>query len=170
MSATASIMDVLIENITTDQKLLDKVEKKVQEAKEEKREVIDRLKDYRKDLSVLLKYADEEQRTKLDELGFSSGEKNHGLNPVATIALELLMQAKDNKLTNEALYEGYVKTFKNHDDAFSYAEFNIKCRPLINTQRVLRKKTKDGKGSKDDVLSINGSVDKAKAEAEEKKQ
>lgn len=158
----ASIMDVLIENITTDQNLLNEVDKKVQEAKDEKKAITDRLKDYRKDLSVLLKYADEQQQAKLDELGFSTTGIDHGLNPVATIALELLLKAKDNKLTNQALYDGYVKSFKNPEDAFTYAEFNIKCRPLINTQKVLRKKTKDGNGSKDDILSINGNVGKEK--------
>ena len=156
MNNTASIMDVLIENISTDQKILDEVEKKVQEAKEEKREVIDRLKDYRKDLSVLLKYADEKQRAKLDELGFRFSELEHGLNPVASVALEILMKAEGNQITNGDLYQAYVATFKNSEDAFSYADFNIKCRPLINTQKVLRKKAKDAKSSREDILSING--------------
>lgn len=126
---------------------------------------MDRLKDYRKDVSVLLKYADESQRSKIEALGF--GGEDHGLNPVATLALELLMKAKGNQMTNQALYDAYVATFKNKEDAYSYTEFNIKCRTLINTQRVLRKKGKDAKSSKEDILSINGRV--ASSDAKESK-
>lgn len=170
MSKNASIVDVLIQNITTDQKLLNELEQKVQEAKDEKREVVDRLKDYRKDSSVLLKYADENQRAKIEELGFSFSEQEHGLNPVATLVLELLMKADGNQMTNGALYDTYVASFKNKEDAYSYTEFNIKCRSLFNTQRALRKKGKDAKNSREDIISLNGRVlPKEKKEEEDEK-
>lgn len=70
------------------------------------------------------------------------------------------MKAKDNKLTNAEQYDAYVKTFKNRDDAFNYTEFNIKCRSLFNTQRLLRKKGKDPKSSQDHIISLNGRTSK----------
>jgi regulator of protease activity HflC (stomatin/prohibitin superfamily) len=158
MNTQASIVDVLIQNITTDQELLKDLEQKVQEAKEEKRAVTDRLKDYRKDIAVVLKYADESQRAKIEELGFEISDQDNGLNPVSATVMELLMKAKDNQMTNGELYESYVATFKNKEDAYSYTEFNIKCRQLFNTQRVLRKKSKDSSSSRDDVIAINGTT------------
>lgn len=154
----ATIVDVLIENIKTDQALLEQTEQSIETAKEAKRAVVDRLKDYRKDISVLLKYADEKQQEKITSLGFDFSESERGLNPVAALALELIMKAKDHSLTNGALYQAYEKTFKNREDAFSYTEFNIKTRGLYNTQRLLRKKGSDPKNSRTDVISLNGRV------------
>ena len=153
-----SIVDTLIENIKTDQELLTQSEKLIEEAKESKRVVIDRLKDYRRDVSVLLKYADETQQKKIEELGFDFSESERGLNPVASLALDILMKVKGNQMTNGKLYEAYVKTFKDESDAFNYTEFNIKCRSLFNTQRLLRKKGKDDTSSRDNIISINGRV------------
>lgn len=158
----ASIVDVLLENIKTDQELLATTETKISKAKEEKRAITDRLKDYRKDISVLLKYADEKQRKRIEELGLDFSEPEKGLNPVATLVMDIIMKAKDKELTNEELYTAYVKTLKNKDDAFNYTEFNIKCRSLFNTQRLLRKKGKDPKSSRDDIISLNGRVLEAK--------
>lgn len=154
----ATIVDVLIENIKTDQSLLEQTQAQIETAKESKRAVVDRLKDYRRDVTVLLKYADDEQRKRIEELGFDFSESERGLNPVASIVLDIVMKAKDNKLTNAELYEAYVNTFKNKDDAFNYTEFNIKCRSLFNTQRLLRKKGKDSKSSREDIISLNGRV------------
>ncbi|MGB1283652.1 MAG: hypothetical protein ACPG44_04230 [Polaribacter sp.] len=154
----ATIVDVLIENIKTDQSLLEQTEAQIDTAKENKRNVVDRLKDYRRDVTVLLKYADDEQRKRIEELGFDFSESERGLNPVASLVMDIIMKAKDNQLTNEQLYEAYVKTFKKKEDAFNYTEFNIKCRSLFNTQRLLRKKGKDAKSSREDVISLNGSV------------
>ena len=153
-----SIVDVLIENIKTDQALLVQTEAQIEKAKDEKREVVARLKDYRKDVSVLLKYADEERRKQIEDLGFDFSETENGLNPVATLVLDIIMKAKDNQLTNADLYEAYVKSFKNKEDAFNYTEFNIKCRSLFNTQRLLRKKGKDPKSSREDIISLNGRI------------
>ena len=154
----SSIVDVLIENIKSDQVLLGQAEENMEKAREAKREITDRLKDYRKDASVLLKYADEKQRERLEALGFDFSESEQGLNPVASLVMEILVKAKDHQMTNEALYEAYVSTFKNGDDAYSYTEFNIRCRSLFNTQRLLRKKGKDPKSSRGDIISINGRV------------
>lgn len=155
----ASIVDVLIENIKTDQALLEQTEVQIEKAKDEKREVVARLKDYRKDVSVLLKYADDERRKQIEELGFDFSETENGLNPVASLVLDTIVKAKDNQLTNAELYDAYSKTVKNENERLSYTEFNIKCRSLFNTQRLLRKKGKDPKSSRDDVISLNGRVE-----------
>lgn len=152
----SSIIGVLIENIKADQALLQQAEEQIEKAKEDKRDVLERLKDYRGDLSVLLKYADDEHRKQVEELGLGFSESDNGLNPAASLALDILMKAKGNQLTNAEWYDAYANTFKNKEDAFSYTEFNIKCRSLFNTQRVLRKKGKDPKSSKDDIISLNG--------------
>lgn len=154
----ATIVDVLIENIKTDQSLLEQTEAQIETAKENKKNVVDRLKDYRRDITVLLKYADDEQRKLIEELGFDFSESERGLNPVASLVMDIIMKAKDNQLTNDQLYEAYVKSFKNKGDAFNYTEFNIKCRSLFNTQRLLRKKGADPKSSRDDIISLNGRV------------
>jgi hypothetical protein len=154
----ATIVDVLIENIKTDQGLLEQTEAQIETAKESKRQVVDRLKDYKRDITVLLKYADDEQRKRIEELGFDFSESERGLNPVASLVLDIVMKTKDNQLTNAELYEAYVKTFKKKEDAFNYTEFNIKCRSLFNTQRLLRKKGTDPKSSRDDIISLNGRV------------
>ena len=154
--SNANIIGVLIENIKTDQELLKEAEKAIETAKDNKREILDRFKDYRKDLSVLMKYADDKHRKQIEGLGFDLSDSGNGLNPVAQIAFDLILKAKDNKLTNEGLYNGYVKSLINPSDAVSYTEFNIRCRSLFNTQRLLRTKGKDSKSSKDDVISLNG--------------
>ncbi len=56
----------------------------------------------------------------------------------------------------------YEQTLLKKGGAFSYTEFNIKTRSLFNTQRLLRKKGKDPKSSRDDIISLNGRVVEAK--------
>lgn len=153
-----TIVDVLIENIKTDQHLLEQTEVKIETAKNEKQEVVNRLKEHQKDVSVLLKYADEEQQTKIKTLGFNFSEPQKSVNSIASIAFDLIMKAKDNQLTNEALYDGYVKSLPNKEEAEKYSAFNIKCRSLFNTQKLLRKKGADPKSSRDDIISLNGRV------------
>ena len=68
------------------------------------------------------------------------------------------MKAKDNQVTNADLFNTYSKTVKNDEECLSYTEFNIKCRSLFNTQRLLRKKGKDPKSSREDIISLNGRV------------
>lgn len=154
----ASIIDVLVGNIQEDQTLLQETEANIEEAKEAKRAVVDRLKDYKKDLSVLLKYASVDQQKKIQELGFDFSDTERGMNPVASLALDIVMKTKGNQLTNGELYNAYVKTFKDENDAFSYTEFNIKTRSLFSTQRLLRKKGKDDESSRDNIISLNGRV------------
>ena len=115
-------------------------------------------KDYRWDFSVLLKYANDKHHKKIEELGFDFSESTQGLNPAAQLALDLILAAKGNQMTNEELYNAHANTFKNKEDAFNYTEFNIKTRSLFNTQRLLRKKGKDPKSSRDDIISLNGRV------------
>jgi len=69
-----SITTVLIENIKTDQALLTETETKIDEAKEAKRAVVDRLKDYRRDVATMLKYASEAEVKQLEDLGFDGGK------------------------------------------------------------------------------------------------
>ena len=65
-------------------------------------------------------------------------------------------------MSNAQLYEAYVKSLKNKDDAVNYTEFDIKCRSLFNTQRLLRKKGADPKSSCEDIISLNGRVIESK--------
>jgi len=154
----ATIVDVLIENIKTDQDLLQTVEAKIEDAKDEKQTIVNRLKEQQKDISVLLKYADEKQHAKIESLGFSFSETQKGLNTIASTAFDLILKAKNNQLTNQELYDGYVNSLKSKDEAVKYSEFNIKCRSLFNTQKLLRKKGSDPKSSKQDIISLNGRV------------
>ena len=165
----ATIVDVLIENIKTDQTLLGQTDAKIESAKDEKRAVVERLKDYRRDISVMLKYADDSQQKKIEALGFDLSESERGLNGVASATLDLIMKAKDNHMTNAELYDAYVNSLKNKDEAVKYTEFNIKCRSLFNTQRLLRTKGTDPKSSREDVISLNGQVLKPQPEKQEKK-
>ena len=45
------IIEVLIENIKIDQELLTQAEEQIEKAKEEKRAIAERLRDYRKDIT-----------------------------------------------------------------------------------------------------------------------
>lgn len=81
------------------------------------------------------------------------------------MALDIILAAKGNQMTNEELYNAYASTFKKKEDAFNYTEFNIKTRSLFNTQRLLRKKGKDPKSSRDDIISLNGRVVEAKKDS-----
>ena len=167
--SNANIVDILIENIKTDQNFLAEVESNIEKAKDEKRAIVSRLKDYQKDISVLLKYADNGKKKELEDLGFDFSETERSMNPVASIAYEIITKVKGNQLTNAELYDAYVKSLKNKDEAVNYTEFNIKCRSLFNTQRLLRKKGSDPKSTRTDIISLNGRVLKPHAEKPEKK-
>ena len=101
--SNSNIVDILIENIKTDQTLLNQTETKIEEAKEEKRTIVNRLKDYHKDVSVLLKYADDSKKKELEDLGFDFSETERGLNPIATKVYDIIVKAKGNQLTNAEL-------------------------------------------------------------------
>ncbi|MEP0264179.1 hypothetical protein [Dokdonia sp.] len=153
---TPSIVDVLIQNITQDQALLQEADAKIAEAKASKNDVVDRLKDYRKEISIIMKYANEEQKEKIEALGFDSSDSSNGLNDVATRALNIIMDAKDHSLTNDELYTIYAGSVENPKDALNYTAFNIKCRPLFNSQRLIRIKAAEGLSSREDIISLNG--------------
>lgn len=167
--SNANIVDILIENIKTDQNLLAEVETNIEKAKEEKRAIVSRLKDYQKDISILLKYADNGKKKELEALGFDFSETERGMNPVASIAYETITEVKGNQLTNGELYDTYLKSLKNKDAAVNYTEFNIKCRTLFNTQRLLRKKGKDAMNTREDIISLNGRVLKSSSDTTEEK-
>lgn len=167
--SNANIVDILIENIKTDQNLLAEVETNIEKAKEEKRAIVSRLKDYQKDISVLLKYADNGKKKELEALGFDFSETERGMNPVASKAYEIITKVKGNQLTNAELYDAYVKSLKNKDEAVNYTEFNIKCRSLFNTQRLLRKKGSDPKSSRTDIISLNGRIGNSSSEKQKNK-
>ena len=156
--STKTIVDVLISNIKEDQMLLNLLEAKIEEAKGEKLTIVNRLKEYRKDVSVLLKYADDTKKNELEALGFNFSEAERGLNTIASSVYEIIVKLKGNQLTNAELYDAYIKSLKNKEEAVNYTEFNIKCRSLFNTQRLLRKKGKDSKSSKDDIIYLNGRI------------
>lgn len=163
-----NIVDVLIGNIKEDKMLLNVLEARIEEAKQEKRVIVDRLKDYKKDISVLLKYVDDTKKKELEDLGFNFSETERGLNAIASQAYDIIVNAKGNKLTNAELYDMYVKSLKKKEDALSYTEFNIKCRSLFNTQRLLRKKGEDPKSSRGDVISLNGRILESQTEKKDK--
>ncbi|GGI58453.1 hypothetical protein [Winogradskyella haliclonae] len=166
---TPSIVDVLIENITTDQALLKDAEAKITEAKEEKAEVVDRLKDYRKEIAVIAKYATDDQKEKIEALGFDSSDNNNTINTVASIAFDIVVKAKDYKIENGEWYEAYKKICTDKkEEPLSYTFFNIKCRTLFNTQRLIRTKVGDPKSSREDIISLNGRPIQKEEEQKEK--
>ena len=153
------IVQTLIENIKTDVEMLETVEEQLEPLQRQKNEISARLKEHQKDASVLVKYADEEGIQMLEELGFMIPSSITGLNPVAAIALEIIVGSKDKKLTNDALYKSYEKVCKEQEEeSVGYADFNIKCRPLFNSQKLVRTKGKDPKSSREDVISLNGTL------------
>ena len=156
--SNSSIVDVLLRNIQTDQDFLQEVETKMDTLKNEKQTIVNRLKEQHKDLSVLSKYADEPQQAKIKELGFDVSESQKSINTVANVAFDLILKAKDNQLTNGTLYEEYVKSLSKDEEIISYSAFNIKCRTLLNTQRLIRKKGTDSKSTREDIISLNGWV------------
>lgn len=153
-----NMIDSLIENIKTDKGLLEEAELQIASAKETKRRISSRLKEYREDIGVLSKYLDDTQKSKLEALDLypEQSTSRSRMNTVAEIALELLIKAKDYTLSNEAWYQGYIKTHPEEKEMLSYSEFNIKCRGLFNTMKVLRTKGKNPKSSKGDMISLNG--------------
>ncbi len=150
------ILDRVIANITEDQTALNEQNELIENAKSYKREVQDRLRDSKRDLITFVKYASPDQLKRLEELGIDTQDLGNGLNKVAELAFETLSKTPKGEMTNGDLYESYVTSFKNKEDAFNYTEFNIKCRSLFNSQRLIRIESKDAKSSRDHVIRING--------------
>ncbi len=152
---TTDMIDVLIENIKNDRVSLTKVEEEIQTSRDEKKQIQDRLKESYSDIKVFIKYLDEEQKKKLDELNLDlENSRSSALNMVAETAFDILVKAKDHRLTNIQWYESYLKIAKGEDQKISYSAFNIRCRTLFNSSRVTRTKGKDSTSSKDDFISL----------------
>ncbi|MGB0870960.1 MAG: hypothetical protein ACPGSD_15315 [Flavobacteriales bacterium] len=157
------MIDSLILAIQTDQTLLTETESKISELKEEKRAIADRLRESKNDTLVLLKYLDDDQRKKIDALNLDldTSSTRKELNSVAQKAYEIILKHKDNRLTNLELFDAYLKSVPKDEEAFNYTAFNIKCRSLFNTQKLIRTKGSDPKSSKTDMISLNGKVNEA---------
>ena len=154
--AQDDLLDRVIANITEDQIALKEQDELLEKVKSYKKEIVDRIRDSRKDLVTFVKYATSDQLQKLKELEIDVEDLKDGVNKVAQMAMDILEKTPKGEMTNGLLYEAYQKSFKDKNDAFNYTEFNIKCRSLFNSQRLLRKETKDAKSSREHVISING--------------
>lgn len=150
------ILDRVIANITEDQTALNEQNELIEKAKSYKREIQDRLRDSKRDLVTFVKYANSEQLKRLEELEIDVESLGHSLNKVAEVAFDIISKTEKGEMTNGVLHEAYVKTFKNPDDAFNYTEFNIRCRTLYNSQRLIRIEPKNAKSTRDHVIRING--------------
>ena len=104
-------IDVLINNIQKDQALLASAEAQIEKAKEQKREVVARLKDYRKDVLVFMKYVDANRRKQIESLGLDLSESEHHMNGIATFVMDAIMKAKDYQMTNGKLYDAYAVSY-----------------------------------------------------------
>lgn len=145
----------LIQFIKEDQELLETANENIEKAKTEKRDITDRLKDSRRDVATLYKYATPDQKALLDELGFDMEQSSHGLNSVAQTALDILAKSK-KQLTNEELYNEYVASLGVGEEPVNYTQFNIKLRSPLNTQLIVKKVVDDGQGSRTDLIYLNG--------------
>ena len=150
------ILDRVIANITEDQTALDEQNELIDNAKSYKREIQDRLRDSKRDLVTFVKYANPEQLKRLKELNIDVESLGHSLNKVAELTFEIISKNPKGEMTNGALYEAYVKSFKNKEDALDYTNYNIQNRSLFNSQRLIRIEPKDAKSTRDHVIRING--------------
>lgn len=150
-----SPIQVLIENITADQKQLKIKDELLTKAKNEKKEISDRLKDYKKDIQTLYKYVSDDERAQLEELGYGPNSSNSGLNAIAQFALDTITEKK--KLTNGELYNEYLDAIPENSEALTYSLFNVKIRSVFNTGLVVKQKAEDGKDTRDDLIILLGS-------------
>ena len=150
------LLDRVIANITEDRLALKEQNELIEKAKSYKAEIVGRIKDLRRDLSTFVKYATKEQLERLKKLDINIEDLGSGLNPVAQQALDILQEQPKGEATNGDLYQMYHALQKNKEEAVSYTSFNIKCRSLFNSQRLIRIKPKDAKLSQDHIIRING--------------
>ncbi|NND76994.1 MAG: hypothetical protein HKN39_02280 [Flavobacteriales bacterium] len=147
-------LDAMLENIKNDQIALKEHEEQFAQAKEAKRIIVQRLKDYRKDLYVFMKYANEKQKKRIEELGFEISESENGFNLIARTVLDILKDKK--KMTNQALHLAYEKSVPKEQEPLNYTQFNIKLRSLFNQQVIVREKGDDPATSRSDIIRLNG--------------
>ncbi|MFT6502931.1 MAG: hypothetical protein ACJASQ_003063 [Crocinitomicaceae bacterium] len=156
MAKQVNPLDAVIANITADKLLLTEKNTVIEKAKEEKKIVENRIKEYRKDLSVFIKYATEEQVAQIEELGLDVSETSSkgALNPFSQIALDALTEAKGNKMTNGKLYDAYIDSLGKEEEAETYSIFNVKLRQLFSQGRIVKKQIDPTKPSRDDIISL----------------
>lgn len=157
MGKSNNPVDILIQNIKNDQTLLDEKTRILEEAKEEQKEIASRIKEYRKDVAHMWKYMTEGQQAEIESLGLDasapSGQRGV-LNPISQIALDVLMKAKGNKMTNGKLYAHYVDSVGDGEPE-SYSLFNVKLRQLVNGGRITKEQVDKDKASRDDIMTLH---------------
>ena len=151
----SSPVQVLIKHIKTDQELLTIANRAIDKAKNEKKDIADRLKEYRRDAYHLFKFATPKEQEELNDLGFDLESSESRLNSIAETALEILTKA-NRKMTCEELHNEYVANVKVGEEALSYTEFNIKIRSLFRSQRLIQQTVEDGNNSRTDLVYLNG--------------
>ena len=151
---TIDPVSMILDNITTDQELLHEQNEILEKAKNDRQEVVNRLKSYQRDLSVFVKYATAEQMEQIEALGFTETNANR-LNSVAQKTLDIMAEKK--ALTNEELYDIYVQSMVEDELPEKYTFFNIKTRGLYNRGLLIRTKGEDENSSRLDVITLNES-------------
>jgi len=151
-----NLLDRVISNITEDQKALDEQNELIESAKSYKREIIDRIKDSRRDLIAFAKYASDEQLEIIKSLNIDLENSGQGLSNIAQLVLDILQKQPKGLMNNGDLYTAYLNSLSDKDATCTYTAFNIKCRSLFNSQRLLKSESKDSKSSREDIISING--------------
>ena len=153
-----SVIDIMIENIVTDRELLKEADEEVKAAQDIRREIRSRLDRLYVDIHTLGKYATEEQQARIDACDIDTGQTSlRKVNEIAAKAFELIVNAQDSQMTNGLWYEAYCKELPEGSDKPNYTQFNIKCRGLFNTQKLIRTK-KEGVSSRNYVISLNGRI------------
>jgi hypothetical protein len=147
-------LDALIENIKADRGLLEEQETILNKCKADKFEITQRLKDYRSDLRVFLKYATDKQKMEIEKLGLdTTSSSSNTVNQVVEIALKIMQEKK--KLTNGELFTAYEKGLPDGQTPENYTFFNIKIRSLFNRQVLVKTKGDDPKSSRTDIITLN---------------
>ena len=150
MKTEQTPFDALIEQVKKTKGVISENSYEMEKAKEAIRVAQTELREYKRDLSIMTKYATPEQLKAIEALELDLAE--NGLNPIASLALEVLDASKDKKLSNEAWYKGYVAKVPKEKEALNYTEFNIKVRPLFSRNIVTRSKGSDPNNSKTDII------------------
>jgi len=147
-----SPIEILLEDIQTNQALLKEKELLLQQTRDEKKEISDLLKGFRKDISTLYKYVSDAEREKIDSLGFGPSTSSTGLNHIAQFALDVINEKK--KISNGDLYSAYIDSLTQEEEPLTYTIFNVKIRSIFNTGQVTKQKNEDGKDTRDDVIQL----------------
>ncbi len=153
-----NLLDRVIANMTEDKKALDEQNKLIENAKSYKQEIVNRIRESRKDLLIFVKYATPKQLERLNTLNIDLEETGQGPSKLAQLVMDILEKTPKGEMTNDELHIAYVKSFKNENEASNYSAFNIKCRSLFNSQKLIRIEPKDAKSSRDHIISINGFI------------